>query len=319
MIRELYNLEFPSNCHEMVIDGYRFTRVDNYEGAVKKLQHLVSFTSEFQIDRSTGGHAITALVELPPKEKEAALAWGSPGEVMALSDIILLLSLFTQREVFCLDNSITRASNPVIIADSRVYPFGGILLTSVPRIEQWIDPEDPLSVYDAGLEKSLNQILELIRTEDWSARYERGYFLFLAQQVLRSDALDVAFTLCWTIWEHLFAVLNRKWMSSDTLRRMLLADKLAFLFVECGVKDAISKKNREQIIEWGKIRNHLVHERRFSENDSSNWLESSTGGDAKRMDMFSFVQLTEYILAKILGLSPNRATVYTGVTEFLES
>lgn len=319
MRRDVYNLQFPSYCHAMTICGYRFTRVAGYERALKKLQHLFDWASEYKVSRRTGGHAITAHVELPSKEKEATLAWGSPDDVTALNDVLILLSLFTRREVFVLGKSAIRRAKRVIVADPRVYSFSAVLEGSIPYTRKLVDPDDEVHSYDIGLEKYLNRICKLIRTKKWRERYDRGYFLFLAQQAFRSDYLDVAFTLCWTIWEHLFVVLSRTWLSKKTLRRMSLADKVAFLLVECNIKHAITEKNREQINSWVGIRNQLVHDRRmFSERESEGDL-SSPAKDSMLSDMFAFIQCTEIMIARILGLPRSRSPHIVILNEFLQN
>ncbi len=63
------------------------------------LQHLVPVYSEFDRPINTGAHAITAEVEVPAKEKKPVLEWGDKNAT-ALDDILLLLSVFTLRDVF---------------------------------------------------------------------------------------------------------------------------------------------------------------------------------------------------------------------------
>ena len=317
MRKEVYNLEFRSECPAMTVFEYQFTRVDDYKDRLASLQHLVTVYSEFEIHANTGKHAVTAYVGIPESEKRAVLAWAD-GSNTALSDILLLLSIFTRRDVFAVDNAIDDGTGKVIIADSRFYPSGGVLGASIPYEERLIDPADPLSGYDIGFEKCLNQIYELIRTEEWKDRYERGYFLFLAQQAFRSRSPDIAFTLCWVIWEHLFAILNRKWLSEDRLRRIHSSDKVAFLFVKSEVKDNITEENRKQIEKWIKIRNRLVHFGRFPGVKPKNSVKHSSEYDSVYDDVISFIRFTEFIIAKILKLSPSHALNTKEMDAFLK-
>jgi len=317
MRKEVYNLEFYSKWSEMTIFGYQFTRVDDYQDRLVSLQHLIIEHSEFEIHVNTGKHAVTAYVELPQNEQEAAPAWAYSSEKTALRDI-LLLSIFTRRDVFAVDSAIDDDTGNIIIADPRLYPCGGVIGTSIPHEEQLVDPTDPLSGYNIGFEKYLNQTCELIRTEEWKDRYERGYFLFLAQQAFRSRSPDIAFTLCWVIWEHLFAVLNREWLPEDRLRRILSSDKLAFLFVKYEIKDNITKENRKQIEKWVTIRNRLVHLGRFPEVDPKNSAKHSSEYDSAYDDVISFIRFTEFIIAKILKLSPSHALNTKKMDEFLK-
>lgn len=317
MRKEVYNLEFPSGCPAMTIWGYRFTRVDDYQEKIASLQHLITSYSEFEIHAKTGKHAVTAYVDLPENEQKAVLAWAG-SSTTALSDILLLLSIFTERDVFAVDSSIDDGTGEVIIADPRVYLWGGVLGASIPYEKRLIDPTDPLSGYNIGFEKCLNQMYELIRTEEWKDRYERGYFLFLAQQAFRSRSPDITFTLCWVIWEHLFAILNREWLPEDRLRRIHSSDKVAFLFVKYEIKDNITGENRKQIKEWVEIRNRLVHFGRFPEVDPENSAKHSSAYDPVYDDVFSFIRFTEFIVAKILKLSPSNALNTKKMDDFLE-
>jgi len=300
----------------MTIFEYRFTRVDDYQDRIVSLQHLITSSSEFEIHANTGKHAITAYVEIPEREKEAALAWAYTSET-ALSDILLLLSILTRRDVFAVDNAIDDDTGKAIIADSRLYPSGGVLGASIAYDRQLIDPTDPLSSYDIGFEKCLNQIYELIRTQEWKQKYQRGYTLFLAQQAFRSRSPDIGFILCWIIWEHLFAILNREWLPEDRLRRIHSSDKVAFLFVESEIKDNITQENRKQIENWIKIRNRLVHFGRFPEVEPKNSAKHSSEYDSVYDDVISFIRFTEFIVAKILKLSPSYALNTKKMDDFL--
>lgn len=125
MNRPIYYLEYPSWCPEITIFGYRFTRVDNYQKQVQRLQHLISCSAEYQINANTGGHAITASIEIPEVEEKAVLEW-TGGNISPLSDILLLLSLFTRREVFVGELQ-DKQYTGIFLADPRVYTWGGYI------------------------------------------------------------------------------------------------------------------------------------------------------------------------------------------------
>ncbi len=287
--RPVYNLEFPSWCPELNIFGYRFTRVDNYQDQVLKLQHLSNHVSEYVHEANTGTHAITANVEIPEVEDVAKLEWSEENKT-ALSDIFLLLSLFTRRDVFSIKQE-KLPSNEVIIADPRVFTRGGILRTSIPYKKQTIDP-DPLS-YDIGLEEGLNKIYALIRSDEWQTEYRQGYFLLLAKAAFRRQVMEATFTQCWTIWEHLFAILNEKWLSEKQIRLMSSVEKISFLLVKFALVGEIDSASRKRIESLAEIRNRLIHVGRFPERDTAH------------EDALLFVHLTEFIIAKILGLAPS--------------
>jgi hypothetical protein len=289
--KEVYNLEFSSECPEMTIFGYRFTRVDDYKDKIASLQHLITSYSEFEIHANTGKHAVTAYVEIPEREKEAALAWAYSSET-ALSDILLLLSIFTRRDVFMVDNAIDDGTGKVIIADPRFYPCGSVLAASVPHFEE-----------------CLNKVYALLRTEKWKHKYQRGYFLFLAQQAFRSRSPDIAFILCWIIWEHLFAVLNRNRLSDEEIEKQGAFKKIAFLLVEYVLKGKVDNPTREQLEPWRNMRNNLIHFGRFhgSSGNAPKHESSDSSGQGWLYDAILFIELTEFIITKTLGLSPSNA------------
>lgn len=291
MKRKVYNLEFPSWCPEVNIFGYRFFRVDDYEQKVKNLQHLATGTAEFEIKQNTGGHSLTAFVECLGEEEKAILQWKYE-DSRALQDILLLLSLFTGREVFDVDEGFQEDSKVTITADPRYYQYGGVLRTSLPY-ERSTGSEDGYSFYDIGFEKELNRIYQLMRTNDWQQEYEKGYYLILAKQAFKRQILEATYIQCWTIWEHLFAVHNKNWLSVDEIRRLNSSDKIAFLLNKYALVDEINSVARERIKSLSEIRNKLVHSGRFPD-------RSSVHEDA---DLF--IRLTEFIIAKTLGLFPS--------------
>ncbi len=293
-VRPVYDLEFPSWCPELNIFGYRFTRVDDYREKFLSLQHLVSSISEFAEEPNTGTHSITAFVELPDSEEEEAVLDWSGSNNTALMDVLLLLALFTGRDVFALEpqnSKQIKKNKDVIIADPRVYQWGGILRCSIPYKKQAIEPE-PLG-YDIGFEEGINQIYTLIRSDKWQKEYKRGYFLFLARMAFRRQMMESAFVQCWTIWEHLFAILNTQWLSSRQIQLMGSVEKICFLLVKFALAGDIDNASRKRIETLAEIRNRLVHFGRFPEHGSVH------------DDAILFIRLTEFIIAKILGLLPS--------------
>lgn len=290
MTRSIYNLEFPSWCPELTIFGYRFTRVENYQEQVIRLQHLGSSIAEFEKRSNTGGHAITANVEIPKPEEQAILKWSGSNN-SALSDVLLLLSIFTGRDVFVGTAQDEHAEGDVILVDPRFYAWGGILRCSIPYREQPIEPE-PFG-YDIGFEEGINQIYDLIRSEEWQQEYQQGYYLFLARMAFRRQPFESSFVQCWTIWEHLFAILNRNWLSSRQIRQLSSTEKIAFLLVRFALRGEIDSASRTRIESLAEIRNRLIHFGRFPERGSVH------------DDAVLFIRLTEFVMARILDLSPS--------------
>ena len=288
MKKEVYNLEFPSWCKEITVFGYHFARVNDYRDRLASLQHWINFHSEFEIRPNTGNHAVTAYVDLPEREEKSVLK--RSGSVnTALSDILLLLSIFTGRDVFTVDTTSAAGNHRIFIADPRVYDWGGVLITSRPYKNEPI-PDDEPHRYNIGFEQGLSQIYELIRSEDWQRKYGEGHYLVLANLAFRCQPLETAFTQCWTIWEHLFWVLNRRWLSDEQLKQLSSTEKISFLLVEYALKGEIDKSEKGRINSLAKIRNMLVHFGHFPAHDLVN------------KDAVLFIRLTEFIITKTLGL-----------------
>ena len=290
----------------MTVFGYRFTRVEEYADRVVRLQHLVTRYSEFKIRANTGEHAITAYVDIPEHEERPVLVWVDSNST-ALSDILLLLSIFTQRDVFVAEIKENNEDNDhIITTDPRVYQGGGILRCSIPYKDQPIEPE-PFR-YDIGFEEGLNRIYELIRSEVWQQKYRQGYFLFLARMAFRRQPLEAAFIQCWTIWEHLFSILNQSWLSKNQIQLLSATEKISYLSVKYALRDEITEAERKRIKSLAKIRNRLVHFGRFPERD------------LVHDDAILFTRLTEFIIARILDLSPsNVLNTMEGLEAFLGS
>lgn len=263
--RVIYNLEFPSHCTEMELFGYRFCRTENYEEQLQRLQHKGNFYSEFHIKANTGEHAVTSYVILPENEQKASFEWYGSGNT-ALMDLLLLLSLFTQREVFA-GESEPYGNDVVLFRDPRLYAWGGILRTSIPYKEKQLDDD---SSYDVGFEEGINNIYQLIRTPKWQNLYSGGYFLFLARQAFHFQPLEASFTQCWTIWEHLFAVHNKNWLSTDTIRNLGSHEKISFILTEYAMCNEITTNSRNRIQDLVKTRNRLIHFGRFPESGNFN-------------------------------------------------
>ena len=172
MRKEVYNLEFPPWCKEVSIFGYDFTRVDDYQTRVASLQHLITSYVEFRIPANTGNHAVTAYVDLPGREEKAAIK--RPGtHGTALSDILLLLSIFTGRDVFTVDGASDGSTGRIIIADPRIYDWGAALITSIPYRKEPIPDDEPTATILAS-RKRLIKYIHWSEVKNGSASTKRG-------------------------------------------------------------------------------------------------------------------------------------------------
>ena len=240
---------------------------------------------------NTGQHSVTAIAEHIDPEPNAVLEWAGDTNT-ALIDLLLLLSLFTKRDVFGAPTE-EESAGAVIIRDPRVYAYGGILRLSILYAGQPIDPE-PYE-FDIGFVQGLNRVYDLIRSEEWRTMYRGGYFLFLANQAFRRQTLEASYAQCWTIWEHLFSVHNGRWLSDSQIRNLSAHEKISFILTEYDVLENIDERARSRVISLARVRNRLVHYGRFP--GRSNVYE----------DAHLFVQLTEWVLATILQLQPSNA------------
>lgn len=290
---DVYNLEFRDWCNEMTIGGYRFTRVADYSTQAQNLHHSITVQGEIPITPTTGTHRLTAHAAPPAAEAAAVLPW-TTSDATALADITLLLSIFTSRHVFaCRSNSLDDG-NRVITADPREFRWGGLIAASIPY-EKSSNQETHENIWagDQGLETHLNAIHQLVNTGDWSEKYRNGYYLILFREALQQRTVESAFTQCWTVWEHLFSILNDSWMTKKTVQQTSAVEKITFLLVSHAVRENLQDKEKKRLEVLASIRNRIVHFGRFPKADSA--LD----------DAVLFIRMTELIVAKTLDLEPS--------------
>jgi hypothetical protein len=133
----------------------------------------------------------------------------------------------------------------------------------------------------------------LIRSKQWQDTYGNRHFLKLAKQAFKRQIIETSFIQCWTIWEHLFTILNKSWLSEDKNNSLSSIEKISYILIKYDMKEIVSKKDKEKIKALAEIRNKLVHNGRLPKRESV------------YSDSELFIRLTEFIIAKILGLSPS--------------
>jgi len=315
---QVFNLEFPSYVEELKMGNYVFKRAKNYKQAFDGMMCLVnSFGSEFNKQIKFGSHQITATVDLPEKEKKCALPFGNK-KLTQLYDVLFLLTIFTDRNVFIKDWE--DDGNSTIISDHRIHQYGGQFACSQKYETRWkhkntgeLKTEEemkgiPVFDYnpiDIGFENTLNQVLSLVSSEKWQNEYEGGYFLFLFKSAIQRQIIETAFMSCWTIWEHIFAIKNRKWLDNTSIEQMSGDKKIAFILKEYFLKniDELARKNIQRI---GRTRNRLIHYGKKTEQI-----------DYEEMEMF--IRITEQLMAIILELNPsNLFNSFEGLADFLK-
>lgn len=109
----------------------------------------------------------------------------------------------------------------------------------------------------------------------------------------KTQTLESAFILHWIILEHLFVLHNINWLSEDQMRKISSTEKLSFLLVEYDLKSNVSKQYKKEISKLAKVRNELLHFGKFA-------------GNRAKENAKSIIELTEFIVAKALGLSPKK-------------
>lgn len=285
---EVYNLEFEWPDRKVQIGSYTFLPSEDYWDRYLQMQHPRSMHSgpHGSIKACTGSHQITGTVQCPENPRPPALGWGHD-QPTELDDILFLLSLFTQRKVFVLGPG---EEDKVIIADPRMFHYGGGLslsLGQVVREDEYGDEE-----YSINLAEGVSTVGSLIRSDSWRSTYGDGKFLFLFGSACHRQILETSFLLCWTIWEHLFRLHNERWITRRSLEHLAAKEKIAFLLTKYGLRQRINDADRSSVKRLTKIRNALTHEGSFVQEE-----------DTKAADLF--IRLTEFVIAKILGLEPS--------------
>jgi hypothetical protein len=284
--RTIYNLEFPYKRKTIKIGRFLFSRVEEYPNKILELQHRVNAFSEFDVVFNDGTNEITSYVEIDPEKFNN---WDKI-EKKELNNILLLLSLFTCRDVFA--GTWGYLEHEKLIAldyDSRIFGWGGVLLCSVPNTMEGEGGE----MKNVGKEKHINEVYDLISSSNWSNKYNNGEFLFLAKNAFQQQSIESAFTQCWTIWEHLYYVFNITSKSENEIRNTNSREKIACLLEKFEIVDLVNNYVYSHIDGFKDIRNRLIHFGKFPEKDGV------------RSDAILFIQITEVIIAKILNLEPS--------------
>lgn len=318
-ILQIFNLEFPPYVEELKIGNYLFKRIKNYQEAFGGMMCLVNSSgSEFDTQVKTGSHQITATVEISQKEKKCVLPFENR-KLTQLDDILFLLTIFTGRNVFKKDWQ--DSNNTMIISDHRRHQYGGQLRCSIQYELRWkhintgeLKTETeikgiPIFDYnqiDIGFENTLNKITDLISSKKWQDKYEGGYFLFLFKSAMQRQIIETSFISCWTIWEHVFAIKNRKWLGNEVIEQMSGDKKIAFILNEYFLKN-IDNTARKNIKKINKTRNRIVHFGKKTE-------------QVNYKEMKMFIGMTEQLIAIIFELSPsNIFNSFERIDTFLKS
>ena len=285
---EVYNLEFEWPDEDMKIANYKFIPKANYIERFKSLSHGLPFLRPApygNIPRSNGSHISTGTVLVPSSERNPCLMWARE-DATELDDIILFLSLFTQRRVLLFEEEGTEG----IIADHREFHYGGTLKPSLPQISRGSGSE---TQHTQALSAGVSNVNALIRSEEWQATYSGGRFLFLYFAACHRQILETSYLTCWTIWEHLFRLHNERWITRRSLEHLAAKEKIAFILTKYGLRQRIDDADRSSVKRLTKIRNALTHDGSFEQEE-----------DTKAADLF--IRLTEFVIAKILGLEPSK-------------
>ncbi len=293
--KSIYNLEFPTGVRQLNICNYVFDAVSNYDEAYGLMPN-------YSVTQITGSHQITATVSIPDTEAKATLIFENAA-LTKLHDILFFLSIFTGRNVFAKD---WNGEEP-IIEDYRPHTaFGGQLRLSINLNSKFkvkatgeiIDPEtaNGIPIWDmewvsSGFDAAIEKVIEHVSTNKWRDIYDDGYFLILYRDMIRWQIIEKSFLTAWTIWESLFSIENREWLSDKDLKDTKSEVKISYvLYKYLGI--SLNNKQRNNVRLLVNARNRLVH-----------FGKMSTA--VKTPEMKMFIQTTDQIIAIILGLVPN--------------
>jgi len=291
-IQPVYNLKFPAYCNELKIFGYVFKRVSHYESRLKKLHRVSGLRHEFDLEPITGTHNITASVAMPLKEFRSALPWEQKN-LTALADVILLLNLFTSRDVFSFPAE--ELEDKVLLYDPRSYAVANMLRVAIKYKRG--APNQRGFAPNVNFEKSMNSAVALIRTREWRRKYRHGYVLFLARQAFKWQTAASSLLACFAIWEHVYSILNQN-LSDSEIRVKSGKVKIAFVLHEFKFFDTPLSKNQVDRVDTQLVylRNRIIH-----------FGHLPTRRYALR-DAYAFVELTSHLTARILNLTPEDTT-----------
>lgn len=310
----VYNLVFnydstTGKYEEFTVGDYSFTPIDTYVEKYKSLQHLVNESHDYgdghstQVNTQNGIHAHTGIADnlgrgpLRPSVFFKFATSPYRENFAGLYDILLLMSLFTNRDVYC-GGCITAKEHDFssrysgINADSRIFPFGHTLATSITdyAFKHVYDP-DIGKVVRFG--ERINKVYMLINDPEWRNKYNDGHFLILLLGAIQQRSHASAFIQSWTIWEHLFTLLNRQWLSDKAIRNLHFKEKFSFLVTHFIPEMSVDKKAQARLEKLASVRNRLIHFGMFPD-------------DTDIDDALFFIQLTQYICLKIVKIEPNQ-------------
>jgi len=283
-VRFVYNLEFPWEIKSFQVEDYTFTQVSDYDAQYQRLSHLVQVN---MVPLNTGENVITAHVNIPTPEKDGLIGIERPRPThKAIKDVELLLTLFTSRNVFCLDQKPT--SDMLITADPRKHMLNSVLDLSLRGHQKW-EATKQRPNRNLGFEKWLNKVYALVRSEKWRQQYGNGIVLHKIKEALSTWNGPSAFQQCFSIWEYLFSLEN----STSKSNKVAALDKLCWLLRRYYWATDFTETERDHLRVFVKIRNGLVHE-----------AQIPTIKDAHKLILL-FIELTESIIARILELEPS--------------
>ena len=293
--RSVYNLEFPTGIKQLKICQYIFNAVPDYD-------QVYALMPNYSVTQITGSHQLTATVTIPDNEENTILPFEN-NKLTRLHDVLFFISIFTGRNVFIKD---WEGEKP-ITADHRSHTaFGGQLRLSINRDSKFkikatgeiVDSESAngIPVWDMewvelGFDTAIENVITHVSNEEWINIYNDGYFLFLYRDMVQWQIVERSFLTAWTIWESLFSIENRKWLSEKDLRDIKSEVKISYILHKyLGI--SLDGKQRNNIQLLVNARNRLVHFGKMSDT-------------VKIPEMKMFIQTTDQIIAVILGLIPN--------------
>lgn len=290
---DVYNLEFPIGITELKICGYVFTAVQDYS-------RVLALMPNYSVTNITGSHQVTATVTTPDNEENSLLPFQTTRS--KLYDVLLFLTIFSGRNVFVKD---WNADLP-ITADYRMHTFAGADLRLSIDLDHKVRVKGTGEIIDSvsangipfwdiewvslGFDTAIENVINYISRKEWSDIYDDGYFLFTYQSMVRWQNIEPAFLMAWTLWESLFSVENRNTMQEQDIYNTSGYIKISYILKKY-FSITVDASNSEQVKLLVKARNRIAH---FGKMHPEVSIE----------DMKTFIQVTDQIVAEILGLTP---------------
>ena len=169
------------------------------------------FTKFKKDDPKSFGDLITHKCVIRKQKEKPSVLYDKKTE---LDDICLLLSFFFGYDIYSSDKT-----NQCTYTDCRHFTFNTIS-------DCIIETYSGIPYY-----RAFKKILTIIKKDSWLYKYNNGSHLKLLKEALKQQSRESKYMNFFIIWEHLFYLLNKSWMTENQMKRISAKEKLSFLLV----------------------------------------------------------------------------------------